>query len=462
MEAKLSTNLYQRLNDSKVEPFDIEEPEKSVTVLNIIKLNPGISKQNFWCCVFHYMSMIFCVIAVGVLQPLILLDKNYYNVAQDEAGSITSLILVIQLVVKIVVSVPYGHYADKFGRKTAIFYGAANYLASCLLVPIQTSIFPGLVLSKLLFANSAAALHAVPLIADYIADESKGKATGFLALGVGIAAMLSNVFLKILFYSNFSLGSCYVIMGIIGTSLMCINTLGLKDGVYIKDSQPRAQHNNFDLAELKKNIYEAYDIFKGNGWLLISLVLQILGSADFMVFFTFLTLYVRSMFTEADSSLANIVISNLQSLVMIPMFFCTLLYGYVMDRKRQALLLSYIALGGGTLSFILITISTHPTDKLIKIGSVMLGSTLPGLFVISNYLNIKNFPEDKRGIMIGFTGMIGNVGHFIIASGGGLLYDYWRKDGPFLVCAGLLIVAMILVTKIYRSMILGKDIQSSL
>lgn len=446
---------YHRLNDSKIIPFDIEEPEKSVIVLNLIKLNPGISKLNFWCCVFHYMSMIFCLVAVGVLQPLILLDKDYYNVQQNEAGSITSLILVVQLVVKIIVSVPYGHYADKFGRKTAILYGAVNYLASCLLVPAQVSIFPGLVLTKILFANSTAALHAVPLIADYIADESKGKASGFLALGIGIAAMISNIFLKILFYSNASLGSCYVIMGIIGSTFMCINTFGIKD-VINNNKKPTEQHNNFDFNELKKNILEAYTIFKANGWLLISLVLQILGSADFMVFFTFLTLYVKSMYSEADNAIANIAVSNLQSLVMIPMFFSTLLYGYLMDRKGQALLLSYIALGGGTLSFILITISVNPYDKLIKIGSVLLGSTLPGLFVITNFLNIRNFPEDKRGIMIGFTGMIGNIGHFIIASGGGLLYDYWRKDGPFIVCAGLLIVAMILVTKIYRSMILGK------
>jgi len=448
------SDAYHRLNDSKIIPFDIEEPEKCVTVLKIIKLNAGISKLNFWCCVFHYMSMIFCFVAVGVLQPLILLDKDYYNVQQNEAGSITSLVLVVQLIVKIIVSVPYGHYADKFGRKTAILYGAVNYLASCLLVPAQVSIFPGLVLTKILFANSTAALHAVPLIADYIADESKGKASGFLALGIGIAAMISNIFLKILFYSNTSLGSCYVIMGIIGSVCMCVNTLGIKD---VMNAKPKEQeHSNFDLDELKKNILEAYTIFKANGWLLISLVLQILGSADFMIFFTFLTLYVKSMYSEAESALANIAVSNLQSLVMIPMFFSTLLYGYFMDKKGQALLLSYIALGGGTISFLLITISAHPYDKLIKLGSVLLGSTLPGLFVITNFLNIRNFPEDKRGIMIGFTGMIGNIGHFIIASGGGLLYDYWRKDGPFLVCAGLLVVAMILVTKIYRSMILQK------
>lgn len=450
-------NGYYQFDAENVNAFDVEEPEVPVYAFNLIKLNPGITQGNFICCILHSMIMIFGFALAGSMQPMILLDKKYYNVEENRTGTIMSLVLVIQLIVKVLVSVPYGHYSDKLGRKPMILYGGFNYFLSCILVPIMPNIFPGLILAKILLANGTSALHCVPLLADYVADETKGKAIGFSAMTFGVAAISSNLFLKFLLKREASLGLCYVIGGIVILIFLSLNTLGLKGGDYYKKKSNESSDKDAKNVSIKDNMKEALAIFQGNGWLMIALVLQILGSSDFFIFFTFMTLYVKSMFPPGTADVVtNLAVNNLQTTVLVPSFICNIIYGYFLDRQNRALLTAYFALTGGALSFILMSLSNAPSDWRLSVSAILFGSTIPGLFVITGYLSIKNFPAEKRGIMIGFTGVIGYVGYFVIALGGGIINDHWRKDGAFLICAILLVVAIGLVTMIYRTKIAGR------
>jgi len=338
-----------------------------------------------------------------------------------------------------------------------ILFGALNFLIGCLLVPVLTTLFPGFIFAKALAANSAAAFATIPLLADYVADESKGKAAAFLAISIGLAALISNLFVKALLYLEISLGMCYVITGIVVFVALCLNNLGLKGGHYInthRDSTLLEGSNNQEQQiSIIQNMKEAIKIFKSNGWLKISLVLEMLGSSDFMVFFTFITIYVKALFPEGTpENEQNIVVNNLQTLVIFPMFFCNLIYGYLLDKKNMALQISLFGMIGGAASFILIACSHNPKIWTLSLGCLVFGGTLPGLFVVTNYLGIKNYPAEKRGIMIGLAGLVGFTGYFIIATGGGLLFDYWQKNGPFVVCTALLGLAAILIVIIYVRM----------
>jgi len=428
----------------------MERKESSVKVFNFIKLNPGISRANFFCCILFYMVMVFSYAVPGSLQPLIILHHDYYNIPQNQAGKITSMVLIIQLVVKILVSIPYGHLADKFGRKLVIVYATLNYLVGSLLIPAQTSLFPGFIIAKALSANSASAFATVPLLADYIADESKGKAAALVVMFFGVGGLSANIFAKVLLYKEISLGTCYILTGALVFAAMCFICLGLKSNYPTHIKHLNISENRGSFIQQTK---EAISIFKGNGWLRILLVLQILGSSDFMVFFTFMTIFVKSLFPEnVEEATQNIVVNNLQTLVVIPMILGNIGYGYFLDKKNMLIRIAIFALAGGAVSFMLIANSSSPYSWTIDFGAIMLGATLPGLFVISNYLGIKNYPPDKRGIMVGFSGLVGYIGYFIIATGGGILYDSWRKEGPFLICTGLLLVAICLVLVIYRNM----------
>ncbi len=437
--------MIERLIDS--------EEEKGILVFNLIRLNPGLTKTNFVCCMLFYTLFIFSQAAHGGLQPLIILDENYYNISEEHAGGVTSAILVIQLVVKIFASIPYGHYSDKFGRKTLITFGVVNYVIGSFIIPFQKNIFPGFVIGKILTANSACAFSVIPLLADYVADESKGKASAIAVMFFGFGALFSNLFTKLLFYLEINLGTCYLIVAVLVLFGLLINNLGLKSDYHFKKKSESNKINQEESESFIQRSKEAITIFRTNPWLKILLVLQILGSSDFMVFFTFMTIYIKSLFPKDVSIVTqNIVINNIQSLVLIPTIFGNVFYGYFLDKKNMLIRIILFSLSGGAVSFICVALSHTPYSVTLYLGAFLLGSTLPGLFVISQFLGVRYYPNDKRGIMISFTALIGYISFFIISTGGGLLYDYWRKDGPFIICTGLLLVAIVIILKMYNAM----------
>ena len=145
-----------------------------------------------------------------------------------------------------------------------IFYGLLSYLISCLLVPLQTSVFPGLVLAKVLLSNGSAALGSVPLIADYIHDESKGRMSGISAMFLGIVAVFTGILFKIFLYFEMTLGTCYVITGIFVFSALILNTFGLK-GRYYSPRKPQPVQEAINTTSFKQNVREAIKTFKSDG-----------------------------------------------------------------------------------------------------------------------------------------------------------------------------------------------------
>jgi len=429
---------------------DKDKP-KQVVAFNFIKLNPGLSKLNFYCCMVHHIIMVLSVSLPGALQTLILLSPEYYNVPKEQAGKMNSICLIIQLVVKLIVSIPYGYLVDKVGRKPMIYYAVISLTAGCLLMPTQKSIFPGFMIAQILMTNAGCALFTVPLSADYIADESKGKASAFLFMFIGFGGLGGNLISKALFYLQVSLGQCYVITGITLFSLFFLNTFGLKSNY--KHQMTAAQVKESDQQTVFQKMKLAISIFRSNSWLMILLVVQVLGSSDFQVFFSLFTVYLKSLFSpDVDEQTQNIVVSNIQTLLSVPMILANVGYGYFLDKKNMIIKILIFALLGGSISFLLIAASKDPYIWSINAGAILLGTTLPGLYIVTGYLGIRHYPPDKRGIMTGFSGIIGSIGYFVLATSSGVLYDSWRKDGPFLICASLLVFAIILVLIIYKGM----------
>jgi len=442
---ELKTPCYTDIEESTQEP-------ESVTALGFVKLNPGLSKLNFYCCIIHYITLVLSMSFPGALQPLIVLSPEYYDVPQEHAGKMNSLVLIVQIIVKLGVAIPYGYLADKFGRKIMIYYGALSFLVGCLIIPTQKTIFPGFIIGQFLVANGGCAISSVPLSADYIADESKGKASALIYMFYGVAGLGANLIIKLLFNLELSLGQCYVITGIILFCFVSLNTLGLKSNYQYQMKKPK-QENTQNHESLTTKIKEGLEIFKANGWLMILLVIQILGSSDFHIFWSLLSVYLKSLFPAGvDEQTQNLAVNNVQTLVAIAMILANIGYGFFLDKKRTLIKILIFALGVGCLSFLFICAYKDPYHWTIKFGATLLGGTLPCLFTISGYIGIKYFPPDKRGLMGGISNIMGSIGYFVLAVTSGVMYDSWRKDGPFLVCAGLLVVAIVLVLKIYKSM----------
>jgi len=423
-----------------------EEPGK--IVFRAIKLNPGISTLNFVSSQLHYMFMVFSFSAGDSLQPLILLDRDYYNLDRTRSGTILSYILTSQLVLKVLTAIIYGHLNDKFGRRSMLVYGATSMLAGYMLAPTFQNVFPGFIIAKMLSSNGSTALSTLPFIADYIHNDSKGKAT---ALGVALStvgAFLANIFIKILLYCKVPLGYCYWIIGFVAFAAMVLNSFGLKSGHYFLEGKTseKVEHKQ----SFKQNLYEAVQEYKSNGWLSICLILQILGNADFYIVSTILALYIKSLFPPGtDDRISNIALNNMQSFVFAPAFVSNFIYGYSLDKYNKVIQSITVALAGGIFSFLLIFFVHSPYNWKLYVACSVLGTTITGIYVIANYLGSKYFSSNKRGIMNGIQALIGYVGYVIIASLGGFLFDHWTHNAPFILYTILMSLALVFITCIY-------------
>ena len=422
-----------------------------VFVFKSIRLNPGITQTNFVCSLLFSVISAFGMGGTAGLQLLILLDPSYYNVSQDNAGSINSMILIIQSLVGMATGIPYGHLVDTIGRKMLVVIGSFSFLAGCLLLPLQTSVFPGFVLAFILITNGSAAFSSLPLMADYVAEESRGKAFAIAGVILSFAILIPNLLVKGLLYADVSLGVCYYIFGIITFVGLLINNFGLRKGTYRlekpEDAQKTSQHSQQSFLDRMK---EAYQIFKNNNWLKISLVIQALAASDFMILMSFLALYVKSLYPgEASATEGNTAVNNLQTLITLTMLVSMPFFGYILDKKNIFLQLCLLSLGGGITSLILFSLTTQPSSFTLYLGAFVFDSTLPGLGTILNLITFKHYPAEKRGIMVGFAQLVTNCSYFILAIGGGVLYDHWRT-GPFVVSAGLLAFTIVIILILFK------------
>lgn len=418
-----------------------------------IRLNPGISTLNFVCSQINYMIMVFAFGITDTLQPLILLDKSYYNIDRNHAGGLLALILFFQLLIKMSVSIIYGFASDKFGRKPVLYFGLCSLTAGLILAPCFDEVFPGFMLAKLFVSNGCTAIAILPFNGDYIHDESKGKAAGVTVTLNAVGALLSNLFLKVLISKEYNLQFCYWVSAAIIFVAFAINTIGLKGGRYYLEKhedegalipQPESQETT------SQRIKDALRLFRENGWLSIALILQILGNSDFYLAFTVLTLYIKSMFPEGtDDKVSNIAVNNVQTVLFIPTLVSNVFYGYYIDRTNKVINVIILALTGGAAGFLMMSLASSPYDFLLYAAAALSGASITGIYVSSNYLCFTHYPKDKRGLMLGITLLVAYFGYVIIASGGGFLFDHWRHNAPFLMYTAISVIALIWVWLIY-------------
>ncbi len=454
---KQQHEFYEFENDKQDDPTRESQPlelqktspsEQPKYICKTIRLNPGVSTKNFICSQLHYMIMVFFMSAGDALQPLILLDKDYYHLDRSRQGTILSIILFIQLALKIMTAIIYGHFNDRFGRKTMLVYGATSIFLGFLIAPLWKNVFPGFIIAKALTSNGSTALATLPFIADYVHNETKGKAN---ALGVALStlgAFLANIIIKILLYCSVPLGHCYWIIAVIGLSAAVLNSFGLKE---VARSDEKRIIKNENTESFGQTLKEAIKEFKSNGWLTIALILQILGNADFYIVSTILALYVKGMFpADTEDRISNIALNNVQSCIFAPAFISNFVYGYAIDKHNKIILSAGFALGGGIVAFVMTFFVGNPYDWKLYVASMILGTTLTGIYILANFLGSRYYPANKRGIMFGIQTLIGYVGYVIIASGGGFLFDHWTHNAPFVLYTILLSLALVSVVSLYH------------
>ena len=141
----------------------------------------------------YYMACLLAIMLAAFLpaaQPFLLTE--YLQIPEDEQGVISGNINFWGEIVIILTVGVYGALSDRLGRRAVMAFGFLVMSVGFYLYPQATSINE-LLLYRVIYSAGIAAVSCmiVTVVADYVRDVSRGKATGFLGIMNGLGAMVA-------------------------------------------------------------------------------------------------------------------------------------------------------------------------------------------------------------------------------------------------------------------------------
>jgi MFS family permease len=345
----------------------------------------------------------------------------------------------------------WGSLSDRIGRRAVTAMGFVLISAGIFMYGFARDI-PGLLLGRVIYSAGIAAISTmlITLMADYVSNPSRGKATGFLGIMNGLGAMTAALFLLKL-PAMFKSGgmnaeeaafATYSTMAAITLCIAVIMFLGLRRGIAhsYENKTPMLRQLQEGMAEARRPVialaYSASFVARGN--------LAVVG--------TFYTLWA-SLYGTAELGLTSaeaiskgggiLAISYMASLLSAPVF------GLMVDRinRVSALAVSLFigAIGYGGTYFLHDPFSVSTIICLIFIGMAEVGC-----IITSGVLIAEQAPDRLRGSVVGVFTLTGAVGILVASVVGGYLFDHWLKTGPF-VFFGLISALVMLWALLLRS-----------
>jgi MFS family permease len=115
-----------------------------------------------------------------------------FNIKDDKIGIVSSSLIFYSLPGSVLATFLSGYLFDVVGRKCTLF--TAFFLSSLLLAAVpwtSPSVYPWLLVVKILLGICTSATLSNPLIADYIHKSALGKAASLSAIGYVIGEVVS-------------------------------------------------------------------------------------------------------------------------------------------------------------------------------------------------------------------------------------------------------------------------------
>ncbi len=376
------------------------------------------------------------------MQPYLLTE--FLHIPEGEQGVVSGkLSFWGELVIIVMVGV-WGTLSDRIGRRPVMALGYLVMSAAVFLYPRADS-YEQLLLARLAFAAGAAAyaVMIVTLIADYVSDDSRGKATGLMGFCNGLGALIT-VMLVLRLPKMFQDGgqtpieaglTTYSIIGGLTLFTGLLMWFGLRD----LPVERRERHKPL-LQQARAGLLAARD--RG---IALAYGASFVARGNLAIVGTFFTLWLANYGTlelglsraEAMASAGMfIAIAQSSALLSAPLF------GLLTDRINRVtalnltLLLAFLGYGGTW--FV-----EDPFAAGMIVCAVLIGMSEVGCIITSSVLIAQQTPERIRGAVIGLFNLTGAVGIMVASIVGGMLFDAWREAAPFILFGLFALVVLI-------------------
>jgi len=410
-------------------------PEKAF----FTRMSPGIRKLNL--AAFYYIAFVTICLAslINMLQPFML--SEFLGLPSDRHGVPTGQLALAGEVVLIALVGVFGILSDRVGRRLIYGFGLLVIGIGFAITPFSRSI-EMLLFTRCIYAIGAAAATAMLaiVVADYVVDEDRGKATGLMGFMNGLGAMVSALVLVKVpswltaagvdgidagWYTYGGVAIFAVISAVIAWTLLS----------GIRPSKKEGAEEKLTFVEgAKVGIKAAKD-----PGIALSYAASFVARPDLAIVALFVPLWVSKYGQEVlnlspEEALAKV------GIVLAGCFAASLFWapviGIISDRINRVGALAF-ALLLNTVGYGLTFFVTNPTGGLMMGIMVVIGMGQVSGVITSQVLIQQQAPAARRGAIIGFFGLMGAAGIMFCSFVGGWLFDNWGSSGPFVLLAVL-------------------------
>jgi MFS family permease len=423
-----------------------------------IELAPGINRRHI--AAFFAVVILINVFAafINISQPWLL--SNLLGIPRGDQGRATSALMLAAELAMIVFVPLFGVLSDRVGRRVIVCSGFAITAVSVVLFPHATSLTM-MVAARALTAVGVAALMAtaIAVMVDYAADESRGKASGWMGFLGGFGGILAFVVLmRIPKWLTGEGPGTSVDMATVAHIWFCIvaglAALACVVGLGLKGSAPHhtGARQRPPLLQMTR---EALLAARESPGIALSYGAAFVARGDMAVAGVFVVLWLNQAGERAGLPAEQVAARSGSIAVLAPLFavLSAPLAGLLCDRVHRVVAVA-VTVGLAGVAFNAMHFISDPLGLAMPAALAVIGVSEMGVFVSSQALMAQQAPEHLRGSVSGFFGMCGALGILCASLLGGYLFDVWRPSGPF-VLFGLVNVVLLVAALVVRRRMLS-------
>ena len=434
------------------------EQQQGIKV-GFLELAPGISKANFYTYLYAAFATIglLTFVSTGTTQVL-----NALGIPTSEHGVVSSSLVVVTEIVQIMIFGAVGVLADRIGRREVAAVGIVLMGVGYLLYPYADSVGELLVYRAIYAFGLGASTGMVgTLIADYPADNSRGKmvAVGGIFNGLGVvlitvvfAAQVAPTLVKMGYTALEATRIAHAVIAGVCFISGVIFYLGLKAGTPAKKE---------DRPSTRELIVGGFTEAVKNPRIALSYCCGFVARSDQVILGTFTVLWGAKVgvdmmgmdyATASGKGALIFAVAGTASLIWLPVL------GIFSDRCNRVtfviICMVMAALGYGAVYFVdeatMFTDSGFPLSTQAVTLFMLMGAGQISAFMGATLLISQEAPVLKRGAVVGMFNTCGAIGIFVCVAVGGWLFDAVGGWAPFVLIGALnaVVVLLAIVTRI--------------